>query len=304
MSPKKTIENKKTSHKRDQPKMIKKEEEEDIRLPNKKDDHKQEDIISKDLNVRSSAHIDSKDSFEKSPKLLCIADYEISGDILDFQTLLANSTEDISKRMRPIVPIADEIDYIPIVTFNDDMFEAFLPTSNNTKEDTPNFSMVHTAFAKMFSKSKEPIAILIMSQPAHTPCVEFIPIISTNLRWGTATETHDPNLIRLSKVFPVNIDERTQACNTKDGVPFRVPFLSEVIAKIEQNPLWQIGVEKLVTESTINHTPPEARNIGTVVDSVKGGFGSLTKSLANIQISEASSHSLVVCHYAVMRKTP
>ncbi|KAF7815330.1 putative ribonuclease H protein [Senna tora] len=76
---------------------------------------------------------------------------------------LANSTEDISKRMRPIVPIADEIDYIPIVTLNDDM---------------------------------------------------FIPIISTNLRWGTATETHVPNLIRLSKVFPVNVDERTQG----DGI--------------------------------------------------------------------------------------
>ncbi|KAF7815294.1 putative ribonuclease H protein [Senna tora] len=207
---------------------------------------------------------------------------------------LANSTEDISKRMRPIVPIADEIDYIPIVTLNDDMFEAFLLTSNNTKEDTPNFNMVHTTFAKMFSKSKEPIAILIT----------FIPIISTNLIWGTATETHVPNLIRLSKVFPVNVNERTQACNIEDGVPSRVPFLAEVIAKIEQNPLLQIGVEKLVTKSTINHTPPEAQKIGTVADSVKGGFGSLTTSLANIRISEASSHSLVVCHYAIMSKTP
>ncbi|KAF7815333.1 uncharacterized protein G2W53_029302 [Senna tora] len=74
--------------------MIKKEEEEeekeeDLRLPNKEDDNKQEDIISKDLNnVRSSAHIDSEDSSEKSPELLCIADYEIPGDILDFQTLI------------------------------------------------------------------------------------------------------------------------------------------------------------------------------------------------------------------------
>ncbi|KAF7815338.1 uncharacterized protein G2W53_029307 [Senna tora] len=91
MSPKKTIENKKTSHKRDQPKMIKKEEEEeeeDLRVPNKEDDNKQEDIISKDLNVRSSAHIDSEDSSEKSPELFCIADYEIPGDIPDFQTLI------------------------------------------------------------------------------------------------------------------------------------------------------------------------------------------------------------------------
>ncbi|KAF7815321.1 uncharacterized protein G2W53_029290 [Senna tora] len=88
MSPKKTIENKKTSHKRDQPKMIKKEEEEDLRLPNKEDDNKQEDIVSKDLNVRSSAHIDSEDSSGKSAELLCIADYEIPGDIPDFQTLV------------------------------------------------------------------------------------------------------------------------------------------------------------------------------------------------------------------------
>ncbi|KAF7815327.1 uncharacterized protein G2W53_029296 [Senna tora] len=84
---KKTIENKKTSHKRDQPKMIKKEEEDDLRLPNKEDDNKQEDIVSRDLNVRSSTHIDSDDSFGKSPKLFCIADYEIPGDIPDFQTL-------------------------------------------------------------------------------------------------------------------------------------------------------------------------------------------------------------------------
>ncbi|KAF7815337.1 uncharacterized protein G2W53_029306 [Senna tora] len=88
MSPKKTIENKKTSHKKDQPKMIKKEEEDDLRLPNKEDDNKQEDIVSKDLNnARSSAHIDSEDSSEKSPELFCIADYEIPGDIPDFQTL-------------------------------------------------------------------------------------------------------------------------------------------------------------------------------------------------------------------------
>ncbi|KAF7815332.1 uncharacterized protein G2W53_029301 [Senna tora] len=67
--------------------MIKKEEEDDLRLPNKEDDNKQEDIISKDLNVRSSAHIDSEDSFEKPSELFCIADYEIPGDIPDFQTL-------------------------------------------------------------------------------------------------------------------------------------------------------------------------------------------------------------------------
>ncbi|KAF7815322.1 uncharacterized protein G2W53_029291 [Senna tora] len=87
-SPKKTIENKKTSHKRDQPKMIKKEEEDDLRLPNKEDDNKQEDIISRDLNVRSSTHIDYDDSFGKSPKLFCIVDYETPGDIPDFQTLV------------------------------------------------------------------------------------------------------------------------------------------------------------------------------------------------------------------------
>ncbi|KAF7815342.1 putative RNA-directed DNA polymerase [Senna tora] len=93
MSPKKTIENKKTSHEIDQPKMIKKEEEDDLRLPNKEDDDKkQEDIISKDLNnVRSSAHIDSKDSSGKSPELFCIADYEIPGDIPDFQTLVVEA---------------------------------------------------------------------------------------------------------------------------------------------------------------------------------------------------------------------
>ncbi|KAF7815328.1 glutamate--tRNA ligase, cytoplasmic [Senna tora] len=68
--------------------MIKKEEEDDLRLPNKEDDNKQEDIVSKDLNVRSSAHIDSEDSSGKSAELLCIADYEIPGDIPDFQTLL------------------------------------------------------------------------------------------------------------------------------------------------------------------------------------------------------------------------
>ncbi|KAF7815295.1 uncharacterized protein G2W53_029264 [Senna tora] len=89
MSPKKTTVNTKTSHERDQPKMIKKEEEEeDLRIPNEEDDNKQEDIISKDLNVRSSAHIDFEDSFEKSPELFCIADNEIPGDIPDFQTLV------------------------------------------------------------------------------------------------------------------------------------------------------------------------------------------------------------------------
>ncbi|KAF7815341.1 uncharacterized protein G2W53_029310 [Senna tora] len=97
MSPKKTIENKKTSHERDQPKMIKKEEDDDrLRLPTKEDDNKQEDIISKDLNVRSSAHINFGDSSEKSPELFCIADYEIPGDIPNFQTLVL----EFSRNMR------------------------------------------------------------------------------------------------------------------------------------------------------------------------------------------------------------